>query len=894
MSNSGSDSNTGCSSSDPWQSLAQVNATTFAAGNQILFQSGGTWTGTLQPLGSGAVGSPIVVSNYGSGAAPIINGGGAASAIYIHNLHDWTVQNLEIKNTATTVALRAGFLADNYGTGILHGIHLVNNLIDNVNSTWSTANPQPSTFSAVSFDVTDGNKTANWDDVLISGNTIKSVDAGAIYIGSHVGLNHDISATNVVVQNNTITDAGGNSIVCVFCSSPLVQYNTATDSGYRFSGAALWSGWTTNGVWQFNEVARNWRSFVDGQAFDIDNSNTNMVVQYNYSHDNPSGFIEFCCSAGFGAKGTSKIRFNVSQNDGAQWGVFDTQNGLVTGATAEIYNNTVYMGPGDNGDVTSGNVNSGTSITYSNNIIYKLGTGGYNTGGTTWSHNLFYGNHPASEPTDASKIVTDPLLVSPGSGSDGRASANVYQLTAGSPALGAGVVIANNGGQDFYGNAVSSSAAPNIGAYNGPAVAAATPGSGTYLRFDESTGTSANDTSGQNNKGTLQAGASWATGTIGSGAVALSGANTSWVDIPKPVVDTAGSYTVSAWVKPNTLTGNQTYVSTDGSVISPFYLQLSGGKFVLTERSSDSTHSTYVQVLGPTAVAGTWYQLTGVYDATAHQIALYVNGVLQGTAAYSSGWTASGHTTVGRAKWNGANVDFANATIDDVRLLPRAVTAREAFALGTGAAAYFPLNEGTGTTFADMTGSISNGYLEGQSAWSSSAAVGTGALAFNGTLGTFAVSPFSAIDTSASFTVAAWVKFNSVSGIQTAVSMPGGNMSPFYLQLAGGKLTFTMRTADSTSSSATSVAATSNAATATWYHVAGVYDKAAGTVALYVNGALQGTAAYASSWKANAPTVIGAAEWKAVPVDFVNGAVDEVYFYNRALSAASIATLATP
>ena len=473
-------------------------------------------------------------------------------------------------------------------------------------------------------------------------------------------------------------------------------------------------------------------------------------------------------------------------------GVFDTQQGLRTGASAQIYNNTVYMGPGDNGDVTSGTVNSGTSISYSNNLIYKLGTGEYSTTRTTWTHNLFYGNHPASEPTDTAKVTSDPLLANPGGGTDGRSSASAYQLLTGSPALSAGALISGNGGTDFFGNSVSASTAPNIGAYNGAAVAS-TSGSGTYLRFDEGTGVSAHDTSGANNNATLQAGASWTTGTIGAGALSLTGAANSWADLPKPVVDTAGSYTVSAWVKPSSLTGNQTYISTDGSSISPFYLQLTGGRFALTERSSDSTHAAFVQVLGTAPTMGTWYQLLGTYDASAHQMALYVNGALQGTAAYSSGWTAAGHTTVGRAKWNGSNVDFVSGAIDDVRVMPRAVTAREAFAIGTGAAAYFPLDENAGGSFADVTGSVPMGHLESQTAWTSTSREGAAALSFNGTKGTFAVSPVSAIDTGKSFTVAAWVKLNSTTGNQTFLSMPVGNVSPFYLQLTGGKLAFVVQ-----------------------------------------------------------------------------------------------------
>ncbi|MFG2942591.1 hypothetical protein [Streptomyces sp. NPDC048282] len=40
-------------------------------------------------------------------------------------------------------------------------------------------------------------------------------------------------------------------------------------------------------------------------------------------------------------------------------------------------------------------------------------------------------------------------------------------MHASSPVIRAGTVIGSNGGQDAFGNAVSATAAPNIGAYNG-------------------------------------------------------------------------------------------------------------------------------------------------------------------------------------------------------------------------------------------------------------------------------------------------------------------------------------------------------------------------------------------------------------------------------------------
>ena len=638
VSSSGSDGNTGCSPSEAWLTLTPVNATTFTAGNQILFGVGGVWNGQLHPLGSGSVGNPVVIGSYGSGARPIINGNGAPAAVYLYNQEHWTVTGLEIKNTSTTVAQRAGFLARNDTTGILHGIHVVDNNINSVDGTWGVTDPQPTHTSAINFEVTDANKTGNWNDVHIAGNTITDVDAGAIYIGSPVGVERDITSTNVVIENNTIRDSGGNSIVCVFCDAPLVQYNVVTDSGYRFSGAALWAGWTNDGVWQYNEVARNSRAFVDGQAFDLDNYTSDTVVQYNYSHDNPWGFVLICCNATWGALGNSVVRYNISQNDGAAYAVFSGQTGLKPGGTVDVYNNTIYVPESNNGDITSGTPNAGTWLTYRNNLIYKLGTGGYNNTRTTWSNNLFFGHHPASEPGGTPKFTGDPLLVNPGAGVDGRASASVYHLQAGSPALGAGAVIASNGGLDFFGNSVSSTSAPNIGAYNGPGVAAPSRGTGTYLRFNETSGTTALDSSMANNSGQLQPGASRVTASDGSGAVAFSGTSNSWIDLATPSVDTSKSYSVSAWVRPNTVAGGiQTYVSTDGNLISPFYLQLVGGKFAFTQRSSDSTSASYAHVIGLTPTAGTWYHLTGIYDASTQKIWLYVNGVLQGSSQCSHG-----------------------------------------------------------------------------------------------------------------------------------------------------------------------------------------------------------------------------------------------------------------
>ena len=70
----GNDSNSGLTSSLPWKSLAKVNAVNFKAGDQILFQKGNTFYGSLAISSSGAAGSPIIFGAYGTGANPIITG----------------------------------------------------------------------------------------------------------------------------------------------------------------------------------------------------------------------------------------------------------------------------------------------------------------------------------------------------------------------------------------------------------------------------------------------------------------------------------------------------------------------------------------------------------------------------------------------------------------------------------------------------------------------------------------------------------------------------------------------------------------------------------------------------------------------------------------------------
>ena len=71
VSPTGSDSNSGTSPTSPWQSLTKVDSTSFAPGDNILFQAGGNWYGQqLNITSSGTATAPITISSYGTGANP--------------------------------------------------------------------------------------------------------------------------------------------------------------------------------------------------------------------------------------------------------------------------------------------------------------------------------------------------------------------------------------------------------------------------------------------------------------------------------------------------------------------------------------------------------------------------------------------------------------------------------------------------------------------------------------------------------------------------------------------------------------------------------------------------------------------------------------------------------
>lgn len=481
---SGNDSNNGTSSTTPWQSLAKVNSVTFAPGSQILFKAGDSWSGTLKPLGSGSSSAQNTIGRYGNGASPIIDGAGAAETVDLRDVEYWTVTGLEITNKSSTSGTRSGVLIDAQNAGLLHSIHIDGLDIHDIDGV--SANSTKDGNAAILVTVESAQTTAcdvastpSWfDDLEFENNYIHDIDTIGIYVNGAYDqwcgaqgttANTQYWYTNLVVKNNFINRTGADGVVVSYGVSPVVENNTLYDAGINGNGyeyiAGLWSFASINSLFQYNEVARmhyQTQSTTDSGAFDTDLLTFGThVYQYNYTHDNAGGILLDCSNR----YATTVYRYNISQNDSDHsW----SGGTMVLFNPTDFYNNTIVDTTSDPFNVyintsrsTSSQPFTPSMVTFRNNIISTVNT--TNTwAGATYDHNAYQGGTPPS--TDANAIVGDPKFVEPGMGSDSRSTVNGYQLQSTSPLIGKGVVIAGNGGQDFWGDAVPSGSAPDIGA----------------------------------------------------------------------------------------------------------------------------------------------------------------------------------------------------------------------------------------------------------------------------------------------------------------------------------------------------------------------------------------------------------------------------------------------
>ncbi|MDR6867451.1 hypothetical protein J2Y69_002054 [Microbacterium resistens] len=505
----GSDSASGTSAGSAWKTLAAANSRTFAPGDRILLARGGTWEGQLAPRGQGTAAAPITISSFGTGSAPRLDGaslpGGAV--VSLQNQSHWVIENLDIVNdsgldnfgTLTTDGTpRSGIQVRNtVGNSTVSGIVIRGNTVSDVNGCFHCTGIDAHVNGGIVADTTA--LGASFSGVLIQDNVVQNVGRTGIVVWdasyfttSQTQVVQSALSTGVIVRGNSVIDPDSDGILAFGTDGALLEHNVVRGAGQRTipgssmsASAGLWPTRAMNTLVQFNEVSGTLLHGTDGQGFDVDLGSTNTRVQYNYSHDNEGGFL--LLMGGYSSDVT--VRYNLSVNDG--WG---GEKGVITfswgvPAPVRIYNNTIVIPAGSpanpifcDGDAGACASSTPGAWSFTNNIVDNRGSGSYTYPGlgttATFASNVFAGNHPASEPADPGKITAAPGFADPNASGDGFAVAEGFRLTAGSPAVGTGQLVPANGLRDFFGGAVSTSAAPSRGFHE------AAPPTGTPLLVD--------------------------------------------------------------------------------------------------------------------------------------------------------------------------------------------------------------------------------------------------------------------------------------------------------------------------------------------------------------------------------------------------------------------------
>ncbi|HWT75390.1 MAG TPA: LamG domain-containing protein, partial [Mobilitalea sp.] len=253
--------------------------------------------------------------------------------------------------------------------------------------------------------------------------------------------------------------------------------------------------------------------------------------------------------------------------------------------------------------------------------------------------------------------------------------------------------------------------------------------------FNQSSGTTVTDSSGNGYNGTLSSGASWSTDGKTGSCVSLNGTS-GYVTIPNGVLNGVHNVTIMADVYINTAATN-TWVfglgPDSGSYIFVNSKNSSGYPYgAITENGTVGYgYQSEKGVTNLTALpTGAWTSVALVISQDTHSERLYINGRLTQSNnditedpanLYNASNTFSGY--IGKSLYSGDG--YLNAKVDNFKIYGKALTASE-IALSSLLVQY-DFSETSGTTATDASGNGFNGTLSSGASWSS------GTVSLNGT-----------------------------------------------------------------------------------------------------------------------------------------------------------------
>jgi hypothetical protein len=416
-----------------------------------------------------------------------------------------------------------------------------------------------------------------------------------------------------------------------------------------------------------------------------------------------------------------------------------------------------------------------------------------------------------------------------------------------------------------------------------------------WWKLDESSGTSASDSSGNGNHGTLvnmNQWSDWVTGQVG-GALDFDGWN-DYVMVPDDSsFDIADQITAAAWINPGDAWNWRTIASKLAHTYScrlDLYWFLYHNKIGASLAGPCS--SWYYWTPNVQISTNVWTHVALTYDGAAMR--MYKNGVCEDTLTASGNLSLANSSSdepfyIGRnSEWG----EYFSGRIDDVRIYSRALNASEIEAFCSEAAylvAYWKLDETSGGTAHDTSSNGNDGTLYNMENGDWVTGHVEGALKFNGSDEYVRVYDDSSFDIADKITLAAWINPDNASSWRTIASKFAHTPScrkDLYWFLYNNKIGACL--AGPCSGNWTPNVSIS---TGTWTHVALTYDGAA--MKMYKNGACAATtsasgALMLAQFSSNESFYLGRnSEWS----QYYDGKLDEVSIYNCALTDGQVELL---
>ena len=197
--------------------------------------------------------------------------------------------------------------------------------------------------------------------------------------------------------------------------------------------------------------------------------------------------------------------------------------------------------------------------------------------------------------------------------------------------------------------------------------------------FSEASGTLTADVSGNNNTGTLSGAARTAAGQFGS-ALVFNGTS-AFVDLGNPAaLQLTGSMTVSAWIKaaafPVDDAAGVSRFTSGAAQGFQFDTTVDTGPRTIGFKLTGASGALMIRYGATTLQLNQWYFMTGVYDAAARTLDVYLNGQLNNGTLLGT-VTATQQVpplNVNIGRRTGLSGFAFNGTIDEVRIYNRALT----------------------------------------------------------------------------------------------------------------------------------------------------------------------------------------------------------------------------